>query len=177
MFQCGRQPKEHSCAGARCSGTAGAVFIAKHTGAHPHSANTRITRQMTPGLFVATGGLLFQHTHSTLASSCTATGDALSCWQGSPVCLKGNAHSVWCVCVCVDHPALCSLCVFSFTTEWISRVKFHQILNNSVVGVVGGVVVSIQHLATHKALSPLLFAPTPICPAGGRWFAKGNCRC
>lgn len=39
-----------------------------------------------------------------------------------------------CVCVELDHPALCPLTVSyqpSFTAEWISRVKFHQILNEN----------------------------------------------
>lgn len=76
----------------------------------------------------------------TFASSCWATGDALSRWQGSPVCLKGDAHSVrWMLGVCVCRPP--SLCPFrvsyqpSFTTEQISRVKFHPILNKNPIGI------------------------------------------
>lgn len=59
-LQCGRQPKKHSWAGGRHTETC-SFYDKAHTGAHPHSANTR--QQMTPRPFVATGGLLFQLSH------------------------------------------------------------------------------------------------------------------
>lgn len=136
-----------------------------HTGTHPHSANTGIMQQMTPGPFV---GLLFQHTHSTLASSCPATGDALSCWQGS-TCVF-DKQLVVCVCVCVLATVLFVPFSISyqlpFTKEWISRVKFHQIPNKNP---------SIQHLVVHHTHYLSFIYHHSTLPSGRLVDAKGWC--
>lgn len=108
-------------------------------------------------------------------------------WQRACVDMCGA-----CVCVRarvkVDHPALCPLAAAyqpCFAAERISGVKFHQIPKQECErrrveeeeaqeGVSSQS--ASQHLATHRALSPLLFSGMEVVGSEGSGCEKGgNC--